>query len=260
MSRRSLVRTRAIARAAIVAFACGQLVACFPTPPPQHAVWSPGLKVDIVGAPLPALGHRAATADGEPAAPGITWPGLLGGRFGTGNQRVRWAVGAYIGLALYGDASLAVRVGQLGRFHAAMAIEGGAGAAALTASATLAEMLAKESMEGAFGWWRARPLVSWGPREAGDGRTVLTVGGLYGELAGVREVGASLGLLVPARETSTSVVIDENEYQSSKSRLTTARVARGNGMGLDLYVLWHGEDPHPAVLLTLSGYFAGRQN
>lgn len=247
-------------RGALVAvFACGPLGACFPTPPPQHAVWSPGLKVDIVGAPLPALGHRAATADGEPAAPGVTWPGLLGGRFGTGTRRVRWAIGAYVGLALYGDASLSLRVAQWGCFHTAMAIEGGAGAAALSAAETLAQMLAKDSMDGAFGGWRARPLVSWGPREAGHRRTVLTVGGLYGQLAGVREVGASLELLVPARETTTSTAVDENEGQSSRSRLTTARVDRGHGMGLDLYLLWHGEDSHPAALLTVSGYFAGRR-
>lgn len=221
-------------------------------------MWAPGVKVDVVAAPLPGLGHRQPTEADEAGGAGVTWPGLIGGRFGTGTRRVRWGIGAYVGLALYGDASLAVRLAQVGRLHVALAAEGGAGAAVLAAESTLEDMLGKESLGGSFAWWRARPLMSWGPR--GDvlaGGLVVTVGGIYGELAGVREVGASLGLLELGRLVERDVTIDDNEGQSSRASYRQVDVARGSGGGADLYVLWHGDDHRPAILLAFSGYFAG---
>lgn len=240
---------------ACLALACAvALAACFPTPTPQHAVWTPGPRADVVVAPLPAVSHQPARGR-DPAGFGLTWPGLLGGRFGTGTRRVRGALGAYVGLALYGDASLAVRVAQAGRLHLAVVGEGGGGVAVLAAEAILARMLGMDSLDGAFGWWRARPLVSWGPRDPAAGGPVLTVGGLYGELAGVREFGVSIGVLGLGKAAGAVELLTENPDDYKRMKVRSVGVSRSSGGGADLYVLWHGDDRRPAVLLAFSGYY-----
>jgi len=217
--------------------------ACFPTPSAQHAVWRRGRFVEGQFGPLPAVGPHVAES-GETRT-GISWPGLGGGRFGYGTDRFRAGIGAFIGLALYGDASLTVRLLRVGRVHTAIAAEGGYGAAALTSAAVLGDLVGEPELSGAFGWGRLRPLVTIGP-SATSGRG-LTLGGSYGSFAGVRERGFSIGGLFLGGASGNTRV----EKVGAKSWLRSETVEWG-AFSVDVNVLWHGELSTPTVLLTLS--------
>ncbi len=243
----ALPRRRGPGPAAPASSVLAALAACFPTPAPQHAVWAPGVRVDVPVSPLPALAHHAEDPDDDEAAGfGVTWPGLVGGRMGYGNRRVRAAVGVYVGLTIYGDASLALRVAQAGRLHLALAGEAGVGGAGASSAAvtTLTKITGVEELDGAFTWARFRPLISHGPRSPAGRGNVFTLGGVYGTFAGVREQGFSVGYLRSTYERGRRHGGDP--YESPEERW---------GGGFDLYALWHGDASGPSVLLTINGFF-----
>lgn len=96
---------------------------CLPAPTPQHAVWRSGYEYGGQVAPVPAVAPKID--EGGELGVGPNWPGLIGGRGGYATSRVRATVGAFVGMSVYGDASLAVRLVSSGRVHAAVAVEGG---------------------------------------------------------------------------------------------------------------------------------------
>lgn len=231
-------------QAALAATVIVGLTACFPTPAPQHAVWAPGVRLDVPMAPLPGLARQEAEPDADEASgTSLSWPGLLGGRIGYGNRRVRGAVGAHVGLTLYGDASLAVRLAQAGRMYVALAGEVGVGAAGLSSAAVtnLGQMIGVDDLDGAFTWARLRPLISRGPRSPTARGDIFTLGGVLGTFAGVRELGFSLGYIKSTYDRGR--YHDGEPYENRDDR---------KGGGFDIYVLWHGEASRPSILLTLN--------
>lgn len=226
------------------------LAACFPTPTPQHAVWHEGRRLEIQGAPLPLGLGPYLDDDGEEGV-SASWPGLLGGRVGHGTRRLRGTVGAFIGMTLYGDASLTLRLVQLGRVHTAIAVEGGAGGALLTASQVLGDLVGENELSGVFTWGRVRPMVTFARADAMDaGGSAFTLAGSYGTFAGVREVGGSIGFLFLGKPDDYTRRDSLDTFHTRESR-----VVDWDAGGVSLDVLWHGERSAPTALLSFHWAF-----